>query len=305
MSGFAELADQAAQAAQDVMDKEKNEATPPSQDTAEASQQLGSPENRSQAEQKTAEELADLAKLGRFKFEGQEMSYDDLKRAYLRQQDYTRKTQALADERKFIDNLRYDLDQVKRDPRLIAQFKQIYPEKFHSYLAFVQNSMQSVEPPTTGHQSSVELPPEILERIAKQEEMLNQVVSESRESQTEALNSMFSTIEDGVKKQFPRADMVHVYGAISDYLESEGLTAKELLKNRAATERMFGQFAKASHDAVMKQFKDWQQSELEKIKATNKKAGDIGPGGGTPSQGPKKYRRLSDVQDDILADLNN
>lgn len=301
---FAEAMEQAVANA----DKDLSPSPEPSSDTQgsdEASEVTPGHEPKSEAQ--TPQDILDLAKLGKFKVDGEEMTYEDLKRDRLRQQDYTKKTQALAEERKFFDNLDVDLEAVKKNPRLAEQFKQIYPEKFHRYLRFAEAEKAMAEAqPTNSKPNIAQLPPDVLERIERSEQLTQRMVSEIEEQTKESLNSMFSTVEADVAKKFPRADMVHVYGAISDYLESNNVTSKQLLKDRASTVKMFEQYAKASHESNLKQYEAWKREELEKVKASNSKASDIGPGGGTPSAAPKQYvgkGMFGKVADDWEADL--
>lgn len=288
---------------QAVANADKDLTPSPEQSDTQGNETSPTPEPK--AEGQTPQDILDLAKLGKFKVDGEEMTYEDLKRDRLRQQDYTKKTQALAEERKFIDNLSVDLDAVKKNPRLAEQFKQIYPEKFHAYLAFVMDQQAKAEG-TQPPDAKPNLPPEILERLERSEQMAQRVVSEIEEQTKESLNSMFTNVESDVQKKFPRADMVHVYGAVSDYLEANNVTSKQLLKDKATTVKMFEQYAKASHEANLKQYEAWKKEELEKVKAANSKAQDIGAGGGTPSGAPKSYAgkgMFGRVADDMIADL--
>jgi len=93
---------------------------------------------------------------------------------------------------------------------------------------------------------------------------------------------------------------------MTDYLSENGLTAKQLLKDKAATQKMFEQYTKASHEAVEKQFDAWTKQKLERVKANNAKAGDIGAGGGTPAAAPKKYKSMfREIPDEAIAELNS
>jgi hypothetical protein len=83
------------------------------------------------APESTPQTVAELDKLEKFKFEGQEYTPQELKNAILRQSDYTRKTQEFSQERRFYDNLQADLRSVRSNPALAAEFRRTYPEKFH------------------------------------------------------------------------------------------------------------------------------------------------------------------------------
>jgi hypothetical protein len=83
----------------------------------------------------TNSQISELEKLEKIKYNGKVLSGKDLarelKEGSLRLSDYTKKTQAIAEERKYYDNLAVDLQKLKANPALVDQFKSIYPQKFH------------------------------------------------------------------------------------------------------------------------------------------------------------------------------
>lgn len=280
----------------------KDEAA--STEGAEAPEERGleAKEQETQDQKPIPQEILDLAKVGKFKVDGQELTYEDLRKAMLRQQDYTKKTQALAEERKYYANLSVDLKSVRKDPRLAAEFKKVYPEEFHGYLDLIL--AQDRQAKAEGEAPSPQLPPEIVEKIERQEQLLSQLMEQSNESTRETLDAMYTSLEQDVQTKFPRADMVHVYGAIENYIAEQGLTSKDLLKNKAATQKMFETFAKASHDKRVSDYEAWRKEELKKSQERNQKAGDIGKGGGTPVTAPAKVR-MKDVADQWIASMEN
>ena len=284
-----------------------NQTTTPDQapDSGNQSDNSSAPGLETQSGEQTPKDILDLQKLGKFKFEGQEMTYDELRKAYLRQQDYSKKTQALAEERKYSDNLAADLRSVAKDPRLAEEFKRVYPERFHSYLELImqraQNSAQaSGQAPASNFG---ELPKEFVDRLERSEKLLNEFQQESQETTKATLDSMFSGFENDLKAKYPRADWVHVYSAITDYLEANNLTSKDLIRNKSATTKLFEDYTKRSHEAVTKQFEAWGKEQLEQVRRSNQAGADIGRGGGTPTAAPKKYNRLKDVAEDMIASL--
>jgi hypothetical protein len=54
----------------------------------------------------------------------------DLKNSYLMREDYTRKTQEVAEARKYVDNFKYDLQSLVKQPSLMGQFEKVYPKEF-------------------------------------------------------------------------------------------------------------------------------------------------------------------------------
>jgi len=316
MSSFQEIAEAAAQEFEGGSNTQNTDTSSEAPDIGQAppetqasEQQQEKPEAQSASGDLSTQEvkdILDLGKLGKFKFEGKEMTYDELRKSYLRHQDYTKKTQEIAQERKFQENLYADLQQVAKNPQLIAEFKQIYPEKFHSYLAFVQKQEQQAQQNAQSQTQQLpqSLPPEILERIERQEKMLEAINQDSSEAMSETLNNTFETLEKEVMEKYPKADMVHVLSHVQSYLDENGVNAKSLLKNREGLKNLFNDVAKSSHEMMTKKFESWQKQQLEEARKVNKKAGDIGRGGATPT-GPAQKMRLKDVADHIIADLNN
>src|SRR5271166_2884879 len=80
-----------------------------------------------QRQEKSVQELIDLDKLERFLWKGKPTTRKEFESGWLRQQDYTRKTQALKESqakaeietRKFQDNLDADLEKLRQNPSLI------------------------------------------------------------------------------------------------------------------------------------------------------------------------------------------
>jgi hypothetical protein len=98
--------------------------------------------------------------------------------------------------------------------------------------------------------------------------------------------------------------MQHVYGAMDEYLREHGVAAKELLQNKAYTEKLMDHYMKQSHDYMQKRYESWKNDELKKVRENNSKASDVGRGGQAPTGAPKKYSRLSDVAEDMISDLS-
>jgi hypothetical protein len=111
--------------------------------------------------------IAELDKMDKFKLDGQEWTLKDLKAAIMRQKDYTQKTQTLAEERKsfqeerkFHENLAWDLQKVRENPELAKEFVRVYPQGFHKHVAeFLKtsNSQSSPQPQVQQPQVDVQL----------------------------------------------------------------------------------------------------------------------------------------------------
>lgn len=277
---FEGLADQAAQDQENTAQSDSQ-----SQPTQDAQGLETQPEQTTKAQ-----ELMDLQKLEKFRFEGQEMTYEDLKKAYLRHSDYTKKTQALAEEKKFNDNLRYDLATVKRNPNLAAEFKKTYPERFHAYLDVILDQAQQAQ--------GAQLPPEVLEKLNQHDQLLNTFQQERYEAESAKINNMLEQMEQKFTKKYPNAELGSVYHALETHVkkmreENPDYGMKDL------NEKVIEGFYKSTNDYFNKRFTEWQQSQLKSIRDKNKLGQDIPPGGGVPTEAPQKMR-LKDVADHIV-----
>jgi hypothetical protein len=288
MGSFDGLADQA--------------ATAESTATSDSTQTTQQTEAQNQTvEAKTPSATLDLSKAEKIMFEGQEMTYEDLKKAYMRHQDYTKKTQALAEERKsveslaqekkFYDNLSYDLKSVKQNPALAEEFKKVYPEKFHAYLdSIIDGQSEKV--------ARQELPPEVLNKLKEHDEFLSSLKEEKTKAEETQIMGQLEQWEQKYTKKYPNAEVASVYHAMEQYTakmreDNPEFGFKDL--NEKAIENIY----KSVHDHFEKRFTDWQNNKLKSIRDANNKAGDIPPGGGIPGEAPKKMK-LKDVAESIL-----
>lgn len=290
MGSFEGLADQAATA--------ENTATSDSTQTTQTQQA----QDVSQGETKTPSAILDLSKAEKFMLEGQEMTYEDLKKSLMRQQDYTKKTQALAEERKtyesfsqekkFYDNLHYDLKSVKQNPALAEQFKQVYPEKFHAYLDAIMDGQ-------TEKVARQELPPEVLNKLQEHDEFLSSLKEEKTKAEETQIMGQLEQWEGKFTKKYPNAEIASVYHAMEQY------TSKMREENpefgfKDLNEKVIEGIYKSVNDHFEKRFTEWQNNKLKSIRDANNKAGDIPPGGGIPGEAPKKMK-LKDVAENIIS----
>jgi hypothetical protein len=88
--------------------------------------------------------------------------------------------------------------------------------------------------------------------------------------------------------------LTDVYGAADAFFKENNVQPNQV------DDKMLEPFFKASHEYQVGQFKAWQQEQLKQTKEANSKASDVGRGGGTPGQAPKKLL-LKDVEDELLA----
>lgn len=233
----------------------------------------------------TAPSLPEIDKYEKFKWEGKEWTAKDLKNSVLMQQDYSRKTQELAQERKFYDNLRFDLENVRKNPALEAKFREIYPEKFHNYLEWIRQTAQTPGNPQQAETKQPQLDPQLISRIDQIEKMVT-------EDKVVALEAKLEAQDKAMSSKYPMADIEAVYARAQ----------AELNKGNKLTEETWDQIWKGDHDKHQKRYESHYKKQVETQKAAIKQGKDIASGGGIPGQAPKKTR-LKDVADEYLKGL--
>jgi len=260
------------------------------QETLETKSEVSSDQqtNQSPQEQQTvAQAVLELEKTGKFTFKGKEYTVKDLEemeKGNLRQGDYTKKTKELAEDRKYYENLYFDIEKVKRKPHLAAEFYKHYPEKFHAYLeeAMESTSEQDVVPPKEEQRvqtPSVQKPDlQLIKRLDKLEKVhYEQEVSKAK--------TEINQIVSNLSKKYPDARSRDVMAQAYD-LHSSGTKL---------TSEVWEDLFKTSHNEMEQWFKSRQAAIVKKQTEVNKKSQDVESGGGTVGSAPKKFKNVNEI----------
>lgn len=231
--------------------------------------------------------LTDLSKLEKFVFEGKETTYKDLKNAHLRHSDYTKKTQEIAEERKYYDNLRADLNMLREQPHLINEFKKVYPEKFHAYLELVEKRAEEAQAAVSA-ESKPQADPELMREF-------NDLKRTVMEDKVAAISAKLDTVFASLSKKYPYADEEVVLAKAQSFRNHN---KGEL--NDAKWDELF----KADHDRHNSRYEERQKTKINEQQTANKKGKDIQGGGAIPGEAPKRVA-LKDVEKLIMSDLAN
>lgn len=231
-----------------------------------------------QTEAEAQPSVMDLEKLERFMYQGKEWTPKDLQSAIMRQADYTQKTQALSEERKYFDNLEHDLRAVRENPQLAEEFKRVYPDKFHSYLEYAapntQGQPQGPQGQPPGAATQFQLPPEVQAKL----DSIDKLQKAWTEQEVEKTQAQLDAIFDRFGKKYELADERNVTALAID-LHRQGVKLDD-----AQWEKIFAD----DHKRHEQRYESRYQAKVKEWKETNKRAADAGPGGGTPGQAPKK-----------------
>ena len=259
-----------------------------------------------------ASNVFDLTKAEKFMWEGKEMTPDDLRKNLLRQQDYTKKTQQIAEDRrrfeeerrtfiqqqeeteKYNSNLDADIQNVLRDPSLESKFKEIYPQKYHGALdqALTRQFGDKTSPDHEVKSLKQQLQA-INGRFQQQDIERAKTAFETEVRQnSEILDSNIARLAT----KYPHADEDSVL-ARAEYM------ATALKKDATFNDnfsKLLEKLYQENHSFHEKRYQQIYKSKVEAQKNKNDLGKDIGRGGGTPATAPTKMK-LKDVKNHILA----
>lgn len=240
----------------------------------------------SSSEKDTLQDLIDLGKVEKFLWNGKEMTPKELEQSFMRQSDYTKKTQSLAEERKYSENFLFDALQVFRDPKLISKFQQIYPisyqEKLNSVLDewnnLSQSQKNSVLSQAAQKDDKADLPPEVLKRLEKLEGVAQ--TYEQRVFQEE-VKSAEAQIDSALSKYLPKYNLA----------DEESVLAKAQQAHQqgiALNDQTWERLIKLDHEKNMGRYQQHYKSQINKQQDANLRGRDTAAGGGVPGQAPKR-----------------
>lgn len=225
--------------------------------------------------------IFDLDKAEKVMFQGQEWSLKDLKNAFLRQSDYTKKTQELAQERKFAENLSYDLESVFDNPELAEKFKEIYPEKYHAQLdRILQLRDRYNEQNQTSSQTNSGLDPQSIQKLIEKAvtSRVNPIIQDYTNKETAAIEAKLEALANKYSQTYDLADEEKVLSAAQALVD----------KGEKLTDQAWEKLWKDDHERTKKTFESYSKKQFEQQKQANAKSRDIAKGGGTPGQAPKR-----------------
>lgn len=231
----------------------------------------------------------DLESVEKFRFAGREWTHKELQDSYLMQADYTRKTQELAEERKYMGALQADLEAVKKNPALATEFKKLYPEKYHSYLGYVYSEKQ-------GQGSKQAISPEIAEKLDKMEQFIEQQTQREEEVKVDAWSNQLKSWEDEFTKKYDLSNPLEVWTRIQTSLDENQISENQVTKQYA--ESLF----KNSQKFYEEKFDSRQTNQFKQNRQINSSAKDVGKGGGLPGNAPRALK-FHEVQDQLVEDL--
>lgn len=247
----------------------------------------------------TKQDILDLDKLERFRFDGKEWNRNDFKNSYLMQQDYTRKTQELAETRKYVDNFQVDLQTVISDPTRMKEFRAVYPK---AYVQVVEKVLERLKPqatPPSAPQVSTpndDLAKRFEERFSKLENSLSRIDTweeQQRQNEVKSIESWLDNQYQTLSKKYDLADQ-EVVTARAQVLSDNGQKIDEKV-----LEKLF----EKHHNEVKERWEKTYKEKVTKQKEAGAKSKDMGTGGGTPSGQPRQVKTIKEATKIALEDL--
>ncbi len=226
-------------------------------------------------------QVIDLDSAPKWRFDGRDWTKEEFKSAYLMQKDYTQKTQAISEERKFNANLRSDLASVRQNPALVEEFKRIYPRSYHAYLDLVQAQQAAKqESAAPAHDNGLG-------------ERLSKIESRYYEQEVASIEAELDAKFKGLSGKYPMADEEAVLARANALLDK--IKLQNPGEKPRISDNQWDALWKSVHDKH-KSISDKHYSSLAtKQKQANSKGRDVPSGGGIPGQAPKMPRTIKEA----------
>jgi hypothetical protein len=256
--------------------------------TAPETPELESAPETPDAEPKEQPSLYDLDSYkGKIKFKGREFDVSELEKSFLRQRDYTKKTQEIAQERKYIDNLQYDLKAVRGNPNLVDEFKKIYPEKFHAYVDLILEREEKKAETAQEETKPSPIPDELLKKLETVTKKVEQFESEKNERMIVAYEKQIDAIFEQAKAKYKFYD------------EDKAITRAQLLSSQGVKldAKAWDKIFKTIDSEYEERLKSYKDTTFKNQASANTQGKEPRAGGGTPSQAPVKPKSMREAHE--------
>lgn len=238
--------------------------------------------------------LVDLSQYSRVKLGDKEWTRDELEKGVMFQSDYTKKTQEIAQERRYVDNLQADLASVAKNPAMASEFKKIYPAKFHQFLEYVtpktNNAQQGQNP-----QTAQNVDPRIDQVLSRVERWENTMKEERVSTAKVEVDSIFNKFTQKYPLAAPKGDESRVIA------QAQALLSNGETMNESKWEKIF----KDSQLHYETAYKEYYKNINNKQKAAHVRGKDIAAGGGVPGGAPNMPKNIKEATKLALQDLGS
>lgn len=235
----------------------------------------------------TQDDIVDLDSLERFKLNGEVVTKEELGKMAMRQSDYTRKTQEIAEERKYVSNLGADIQTLASnnfDPQLVEKFKEIYPEKYHGAIQYFLNNSKQERAEGTPDDVEQKVKQLFEKQFGPHLKDLQSFKQEAYEQKVEAESKWLDNQFDTLSKKYPYADDEVVNSKLIAEIEKARQDGRKYEISEGVLEKIF----KADNERLKKKFEHIGNSQAKSQLEVNKDAFDTGKGGSPVGEGRKR-----------------
>ncbi len=235
----------------------------------------------------SAPKATELDGLSEFSFGGEKYTPDRFQEILSQYKTYETQAKEYSENKKFEENLETDLDNVLQNPHLAQRFKEIYPKKFHGIVdRMLKTGQAQAQGQQTSQQQQAQLPKELLQTVDDVKFLKDHIFK----TQVEAANAKLDALLPPLFKKFPLANEEQVYA------KAEAVFAKNQPMTDAAWERL----VRESHEGISKKADQFYSEKLKTQLEKGKQGKDVGPGGVTPGQAPKKAKNFDEAYQEML-----
>jgi hypothetical protein len=243
-------------------------------------------------------QVTDLDSLERFRFQGRELSKDDLQKLLSGESG----AKAESDNARFDQNFRYDLATVLEDPSKLAAFRQIYPPEYVQIVerALKAQGLTATASPSQGQPNAKQETPPADPRIARLEKIADQWEAAQKEQRVSQITQSLDKSFDKLSKKYPDADPE----VINSRLFAMRQMGQELqTKDGKLREDIIEKLFKDDHTKREQAYEAKYSQKVEAQKRANSQARDVGQGGSASSPAPQRARNIKEATAQALASL--
>lgn len=259
-------------------------------------QDLAPDSGAKEASQTQATDIVDLDKLERFRFDGRDLTPKEIRNMTMMRSDYTKKTQEVAEARKYADNFAADLEFVLGDPtNRLEQMRGVYPAH---YVKIAEQAISRLTPSQVAQVKSAtntqELPAPLKDALSRIENWEKQVAEQTQGAMLTTLDGLHTKLST----QYPYAAPEVVDTRLMLAIE-KGLN---ITKDNVG--EMFEKAYKQHNQEIQDRFNASRKNKVEEQVKAGKAARETGSGGSIPGQAPKKYKSIKEAAKDLDAFLS-
>jgi hypothetical protein len=239
--------------------------------------------------------VLDLDKHETFRFKGQDWTREEFEKAYLRQADYTQKTQQLSEQKKYYDNFWADFSTVRSNPDRLADFERIYPKEFVQHARTLlakpgQSAPKAVNPNESKPNSLLDHP-----EFRELKESVETITTKAQKEEIARIDGWLKNQYDTLGKKYPYAD--------AETVESRALVYAQKNGGKAVTAEYLDRSFKEHNDQVKKRMDGLYKAKITQQINAGKDARDVGTGGDIAGGAPQSDRTLKQAKERMLSDV--